>query len=342
MQIVYFDPGERPGWDPVSHMARLAGRLLGVEPLVLGPGQGRPGIARKLASAIPRRRGEESCLLICPNPSALWSLLSVEGWRSRFDGVFAWVIDSFWVEWLPWMVRNGGPIDAFFVTNKEELDVWEARTKRPCHWLPWGTDALDLGAPGADRPVDLLRVGRQPAAWNGDDETREACRRAGLAFEGRPPGSDDASDNERMLMRRFATTKFTLSFSNSVNPTNYTHPTREYVTARWVDALASGACVAGVHPRTETVRDLLWPEGLLEIDAVDRDAGIAMLVEAARRWEPRTAQRNHLLALERLDWRWRFEKLASAMGGSFPVLEAELARLRRTIQERGGPAVSPG
>lgn len=342
MQIVYCDPGERPGWDPVTHMVRLAGRLLGVDPLVLSPRQIHPSPIRKLSSALPRRRGSESCLIICPNPSALWSLLAVDGWRRRFDVVAAWVIDSFWVEWLPWMVRNGGPIDSFFVTNEEELEIWEARTRRPCHWLPWGTDALDLGFLDAERDVDLLRVGRQPPAWTVDEETGLACRKAGLSFAGRPPGSDDPTENERMLMRRFGGARFTLAFSNRVNPTNYTHPTREYVTARWVDALASGASVAGVHPKTETVRDLLWPEGLLEIDPGDRDAGIATLVEAARRWKPADADRNHLLALERLDWRWRLEKLATALGGTYPVLDAELERLRARIRERHARLVPTG
>ena len=330
MQIIYCDPRDRPGWDPVTHMVSLAGKLLSVEPMVLHDAA-RVTTARKLSGLWPRRRGGESCLLVCPNPSSLWHLLAVEDWHRRFDRVLAWVIDSFWIEWLPWLVRRGGPVDGFFVTNLEEVEIWQRKTRRPCHWLPWGTDALDLGSSGRLRPVDLFRVGRQPPAWERDEETSEACFRQGLTFAGRPPIGSDPTENERILMKHFGAAKFTLCFSNLVNPTKATHPTREYVTARWVDALASGATVAGVHPRTETVRELLWPEGLLELDPGDRGAGIATLAEAARRWAPGAAERNHLLALERLDWRWRLETLAASLGGSFPVLDAELARLRGAI-----------
>ena len=342
MQLIYFDQAARPGWDPVTHMVSLAGNLFSVKPVVLPDTAADMSIASKLVGMRPRRRGGESCLLVCPTPSSLWSVLAIEDWHGRFDRVLAWVIDSFWVEWLPWLVRRGGPVDEFFVTNLEEVEVWKRKTRRPCHWLPWGSDVLGMGSHGHDRPVDLFRVGREPSAWERDEETREACRKAGLTFAGRPPIASDPTENERLLMQHFGSAKFALSFSNRVNPTRATHPTREYVTARWVDALASGASVAGVHPRTETVKELLWPEGLLEIDPVDRDAGVAVLAEAVRRWNPLTAERNHLLALERLDWRWRFERLASALGGSFPVLDSEMVRLRRAIEARRGKAVSSG
>ncbi|MGA8890116.1 MAG: hypothetical protein WB493_01015 [Anaeromyxobacteraceae bacterium] len=327
----------------MTHMASLAARLLGRDLTILGLRDWRQrNPFEKLAAGIPRRRGSETCLLICPTPGALWALTGVDGWRRNFGTVAAWVIDSFWIDRIPWLVRRSGPIDTFFVTNMEEIEPWEAATRRPCHWLPWGTDALGLGSAASDRPVDVLRVGRQPPAWDDDGETGEACRSAGITFEGRPPAGGDPAQNMRMLTGRLAQAKFTLAFSNRVNPRAYTHPTREYVTARWVDGLASGATIAGVHPDTETVRNLLWPEGLLDLDPSDRGGGVARIAEAVRRWNPGVARWNNLLALERLDWRWRFERIATTLGGSYPALDSELGRLREAIAERRANLVRAG
>ena len=338
MQIVYCDPGRRTGWDPITWMVRLAGGLFETEPLVLDRAEAVPGLARKLALLAPRRRGQESCLLVCPHPQALWMVLAVEGWRRRFDRIAAWVIDSFWAEEIPWAIRRSEVIDEYFVTNLEEVELWARLTRKPCRWLPWGTDALGLGQGGPARPVDLLRLGRQPDAWERDEETAGACDRHGLTFAGRPPGQEDQGDNERMLMRRLAGTKYVLCFTNRVNQAGYTHPTREYITGRWVDALGGGACVAGVHPRTETVRRLLWPEGLLELGTTDRERGLAAIASAARGWAPEQAALNHRRALERLDWRHRFADLAAALGGPGPRLTAELARLRQAVASPGEAA----
>jgi hypothetical protein len=301
-----------------------------------------PGALAKALSSIPRRRGGETCLLVCPTPPALWMLLQVEGWRHRFDRIVAWVIDSYWLEWMPWLVRRRGPIDAFFVTNREEVELWARKTRRPCHWLPWGTDALGLGSRGRDRPIDLIRVGRQPPQWDRDTATAEACSQLGLTFEGRPPGLEDPTDNMRMLMGRFGRAKFSLCFSNRVNPTNYTHPSREYVTARWLDALAAGSTPTGVHPRSETARALLRPGGVLELGSTERDLGLGAVAEAARTWDPEVAERNNQWALQHLDWRLRFEAIARVLGTQFPALDRELAQLRGAVDgRRQGLAAEP-
>jgi hypothetical protein len=145
---------------------------------------------------------------------------------------------------------------------------------------------------------------------------------------GRPKSFADPADNERGLMQTFGDTKFTLSFSNLVNPTNYTDNTLSYVTARWTDAIASGATVAGVSPESESARRLLWPEALLELDTVDREKGLDLISEAAQQWTAARAAHNWRLALERLDWRWRFERIRQVLAFPAPKLEAELTELR--------------
>jgi hypothetical protein len=334
--VIVYSLASGPGWHPVTHMVRLAAELLEAEVVVL-PGDRRSGLARKLSGLVPRSRGAEPCLLVCAGPPQLSSLLLVEEWRRRFGPVVAWVIDSFWTDWIPWTARFTRHVDRYFVTNEEEVEEWTRRTRTPTGWLPWGTDALRLGSGSAGRPYDLLRFGRQPAPWEDDEATVRACRARGLEFGGRPPTFDDATENERALMETLARSKFTLSFSNRVSPSVQTHPTREYITARWVDALAAGATVAGISPSCRAVESLLWPEALLDLGSTDREAGLAVLTQAVRSWTPERARLNHQRSLERLDWRWSLQAIADALGVTSRPLQADLERLREAIRA-GAPA----
>ena len=98
-----------------------------------------------------------------------------------------------------------------------------------------------------------------------------------------------------------------------------------------MDALASGATVAGVPPVTPVVDSLLWPGALLDLRGTDRKGGLATLENAIRTWTPAQAQLNHRLALERLDWRWRLEVLAKRLGQMPAPLSSELTILRTRI-----------
>lgn len=129
-----------------------------------------------------------------------------------------------------------------------------------------------------------------------------------------------------------ASAKFTLSFSNRVSPAPYTHPTHEYLTARWTDALASGAIVAGVAPRCAATNELLWPEALLDLGTVDRRRGLEIIAEATSAWAPARAQLNYRRGLERFDWRWRFQQLARTVGITSGRLNAEVAELEAAIR----------
>ena len=162
----------------------------------------------------------------------------------------AWVFDSFWTNDVPRFVRFANIFDRIFVTELEDLKRWRKIVQTPVGWLPWGADALGLGSCNSERYLDVLRFGRQPPDWEDDAASKHACERWGLRFQGRPPYFEDASESEFSLMKILSRAKFTLSFSNSVSPSVQTHPHRQYLTARWTDALAAGAIVAGIPPRS--------------------------------------------------------------------------------------------
>ena len=116
--------------------------------------------------------------------------------------------------------------------------------------------------------MDLQRLGRQPATWEDDEKTADDARKLGLRFEGRPSFSGNLIEGQHTLDRAMGRAKFVLAFSNLHSPAEYTHPTREYLTGRWTQALAGGATVAGIAPRCRATRELLWDGALLSLAMV--------------------------------------------------------------------------
>lgn len=334
LEIVYVDP-TGVGYHPVLYMVKLAVELFDATLTILY--RQDLNMLQKAAGLIPRTRTGQPCLLIAPSPASLVHLSQIEGWRTRYGRIVAWVFDSFWVDHIPRFARATDHFDHVFVTEKEDLTTWRETLRGPVTWLPWGADALNLGSDNPDRSIDVFRIGRQPPAWEDDEVSARACAERGLRFQGRPPNHDDAVDNQQALMAIFRQAKFTLSFSNAVSPAGYTHPKRQYITARWTDALASGAVVAGIPPAGESTSDLLWDEALLDLGTVDRTAGADIIAQAVRAWTPDRARINHRRSLERLDWRLRFQELKKALGVSAPRLDAELARLQQRIASSAVP-----
>jgi hypothetical protein len=330
IHVVYPHPGGE-GYLCIFHMARLAAKLLNAELVVVQ--SGNPKLTDKLSGILSlRKRSRGSCLLITTSPGELNSMLLVQNWRKNYGRIVAWVFDSFWTNWIPPWVRASRIFDHVFVTEREDLNTWRKMLLAPVDWLPWGSDVLNLGSSNPGRQLDLVRFGRQPKEWDDDLVTARACQSLGLTFHGRPPSFSDATENERGLMGMLSNTKFALAFSNRANPTIQTHPEREYITGRWTDALASGATVAGIPPRSESVQSLLWPESLLDIGRVDQTEGLKVIASAVREWTPERAQQNYIRSLETFDWRWRFKTLAEALDIHSSDLDAELASLQNVVR----------
>lgn len=237
--VILYNRPLSSGWHPITYMVNLAAELFDAD-LVTQTlrHQDMSSTLRKL-SCFRRPRGIEPCLFICRTPMDLNMVSTIVQWYRRFNRIVVWVIDSFLHETIPWIARLARPYDAFFVTHLEDMQPWTRATRRPVQWLPWGADVLRLGSDNPQRSCDLLRVGRQPASWNDDRRTESLFRDASIRFRGRPPFFDHAGEAQSQLMKHYADTRFTLAFSNSVDSRPYTHQTRQYITGRWSDALAS-------------------------------------------------------------------------------------------------------
>lgn len=328
-RVVYTDPGGR-GWATVALLADLLAHCLDAE-LVTTSTRPRLDRVRRAAGQAPRRRGSGTCVVIAPQPAHLGSLLDAVYLFRGYDRVVGWVIDSFLDDRIPRMAQHRGHYDQLFVTDLELVETWASRTGTATAWLPFGSDVLDQPPLPDERPVDLLRVGRQPEQWDDNDVARRAAAELGLAFSAGPPLEPDPRTNQAALMAAMRGAKLTLSFTNLVSPAVYTHPTRDYVTGRWTDALASGAGVAGVPPRCGAGQHLLWDEALVRLPGTDLDRGLEVIAAAVSAWRPEHATRIHLQALRTLDWRLRFKTLVDSIDLAAPRLDDELARLEARV-----------
>jgi hypothetical protein len=332
MLIVNCVPEDR-GWTPIQYMVTKAALMLEAE--VIAMDHRMPSRLTQALSILNRRNqhaGEELCLMVCAGPGDLLKILQVADWRKRFKFIAAWIIDSFWTTHISSILRFANPFDQFFVTSIEDVGLWKEITGVPTSWLPWGADVLGWGRMVAERPWDLTRVGRQPPEWEDDAQTLQDAHGLGIRFRGRPPGAGLTTlENQRCLTDAYGDSKYILAFSNSVNPEIYTHPTRQYLTGRWVDSLGCGATVAGIRPRSETADELLWPGATLEFPSVRRHEGLEMLAEVLASWNPGIAANHYHMALQKLDWRWRFEMLATSFRISPATLAKELGLLKDKI-----------
>jgi len=333
LQIVYrIPPG--PGWHPVTYMARLAAELFDAQLNVVPQGQVAGKLAKLRASLLQRGRGgKETCLVIAATPRDLLAFMLEPGWGSRFGKVVGWCIDSFWTSEIPKLLNSAKFYDAIFVTTAPDVAEWEKATGAKSGCLPWGSDVLRFGSPGGEREIDLLRIGRQPGEWDDDKGNAAACESRRLRYQGRTPIVDDPVESYRANMQLYGRSKFLLAFSNAANPTHYTHPTRQYLTARWTDALASGVTVAGILPQSPEIQKMLWPEATVELGTIEREPGLAKIAEAVAAWSPAQAVHNYKMALARLDWRWRLAEIAKVLGEPAPKLMAEIEQIKARLND---------
>lgn len=312
LDILYIRPGGS-GWGPVSDLARLAtevlqGRLMEMDDT------GRPSFLRRGAVMLPRgpRPKGRRLLVIAGNPAALAFAAHRRLWAPGYESTAAWVIDSFWTDRIAGIAKHRPHFDHMFITDPDLVDEWTRLSGRPVSVLPWGADTLAFPPATAERHVVLLRLGRQPEAWSEDATTAAEARERGLTFAGRPRQSTDPGENQAIVRKALADSKLVLAFSNRVSAEAYTHPTREYLTGRWMDALAAGCLVAGVAPASSS--ELLWPEATMEISPTDRDAAWPEIARAAADWTPECAVRQQARARSTVDWRWRLRDLCRTLG----------------------------
>lgn len=328
------------GWGPIERLSTLAADVFSA-PLITVPA--RKSVSRFFwaKAGVPRSKGKDSgksALLIVGVPGQLFALLEDPLWLGRYEQVSVWVIDSFWNERIPKAVRGTKRIDWIWVTDSNDVPDWQSHFGNRVGVLPWGTDALGITTEysATSKRIDLLRVGRQPLEYDDDALTLETASRLGIRFEGRPSFGTDEAESQRNLYRALATAKSVLAFSNLLDGSTYTHPTKEYVTGRWLDALASGAAIGGVFPSTETAMSLVPESGRFAVNPQDRGRGLGEVKSWLQDWNEEKASVLRKHALAHLDWRHRLASIDAHFSIGSRQLNEELQQLGEISSRLGG------
>lgn len=327
--IIRWSPRRKVGWAPILHLVALSQQLLGAElqEIEMTRRTRMRLMHRRLFR--PSRSGDDIALYLVNSPKEIAAVVAHPGFDDRAALRVLWIVDSFWTDRVPEELMSN--FDLVIYMQEADTAYYDRVSNGRALFIGWGADVLGLGSGREVRPIDILRVGRQPLSWEDDRLSAEAARAHGLTFHGRPPEGISYAE----LMGYYAQARFVIAFSNVVAPAPYNHPTKAYFTGRWTDALANGAVVAGIAPHQDIgIAARLWDGALLEFDGVDLERNLAVLEEAAARWHPDIARRNHLNALMRLDWRWGLKRLADRLDLPCPALDRDLDRLR----ERAGQA----
>ena len=315
------------GWAPVTTMARLLATYWSAELRVFTPQRPYGRLLQGL-SLLPRLRGSRPPLLIiAAHPGMLLSLVRPSLFAGRYSRIGAWIIDSFWDHLIPRFARATGHLDHVWITDGELVDTYSSRLRAPVDWAPWGADVLgQMSRSARERPVDVLRLGRQPATWADDAVNQRWAVREDLTYQGRFPAPASPEANHRAVLDQLLRTKVVLASSNLADEETYTHPTREYVTARFTDAAACGALIVGRLPRVQAMQVI--PEiSRVDVDMTDRGESEETVRAAVTTWTPDLSAQIRREALRSTDWRWRFHDISRTLGIATPTLDRDLAQI---------------
>ncbi|MDO5750309.1 MAG: glycosyltransferase [Rothia sp. (in: high G+C Gram-positive bacteria)] len=327
VDIIVGVPGG-PGWYPVHEMAQMLGRYTGQAPIHIDPRASLKSLP-KILGRLPRiRGGNRSAIVIASDPGQLYAIAQLPYALKRYKAIYGWVIDSFWDDRIPAIALNN-TYTTIYVADKDDLPDWQARGVKNLGVLPWGTDVWSSYSENLyiSKPVDIVRVGRQPEVYDNDQNSAQLAAERDMSFMGRPPFGESDEQSAQNLSQAYSNAKYLLAFSTKVSPQKYTHPTKEYITGRWTDALAHGIIVAGQVPATTTSRELLWDGATIEIDPFNAETGMDTLAEHVSRWNEEKARYNMRMALAKLDWRHRFKVLLDNAGISSESLEKDLREM---------------
>lgn len=317
---------EGRGWGPIHHLVGLTAELLEA-PLHRIPDPGGLSRATRLKGMAPRiRRRGTSLVVIVSRPSQLGLLPELTGAFTGYDSVVGWVIDSFWTDEIPRITKSAlSPYDQLFITDLDLVEHWQSVVRAPVTGLPWGADVL--GARQAPRIVDLQRMGRQPEAWDDDTANAGQAEQRGLRYAGRPAFGGSPAEEYDSVRQSLAQTRAVLAFSNRVAPGSYTHPTRDYLTGRWTDALAHGCVVAGQTPQSRAAVDLIPAEAVIDLPTDDVAQGMELIAARLQEAPDDLADQIRRTAARTLDWRHRIQVVAERLGVHTETLSRALSDL---------------
>lgn len=327
------------GWAPVWQMAKLLHTYTDGNFVVIDPAFSQKNTT-KFLGLFPRikRSNDKSCIVIVSDPGISNSILKIPEIFYKYKNIYLWVIDSFWSDRIPRIVKKGKLFDRCFVMDEEDLLDWSKQVSTPLGVMPWGVDVLGIDpASLLSKENDVVRAGRQPDAWSNNDINVKYFSEISLSYVGNPKSSGGKYNSEKTLEKVLESSKFFLAFNNLVSPANYTHPIKTYLTSRWVKGISYGALMLGAVPVSATAKKLIPDWGHVEISPTAQDDARATILRAYKEWDSSIPIKLHAHACRNLDWRYRFAQIFSDIGFKSEALEHDLKLLKQRAERLESP-----
>jgi hypothetical protein len=221
---------------------------------------------RRIARPVqPPRGGYDLCFFPIFEPSEVAGLKYVAG-LERCRRVIVYVFDS----WLGRLGRRPGRarlwerVDEVIVSFPWAVDAYARATGKPVRYLPQAIDPQRFRPDLAERPIDVLSLGRRVEAVHRG--LKEIAQRNDLWYhfsDTRSASAIDLGDSQRLVGELSRRARVQVCWP--VEVTHRQEPRRGYragdpspITARWFEAAASASVVVGAKP-TDAEFDRLFP-----------------------------------------------------------------------------------
>ncbi len=274
----------------------------------------------------PRSAGNLVRLYMANRPSELSAAIADPDFDKPAKFRIAWIFESFWTDEIPKLCLSA--FDLIILTQSSDVPMYREAGARDILVLPWGADVLRLGAGNSHRPVDGIALGDQPKNLLPEAEFKKEAVDLGIRYANAPSAELTVPQYFGVL----SGTKYVTLFSNLVSQRGGGHPTKEYFTGLWANALASGASIIGIAPHSDrSFSDMLWEGAVIDVGSPDRDKFQSELRRAIANWSKDQPRRNYLRSLERLDWRWRIKTLCEHLATDADALKSQIDEIQEFI-----------
>lgn len=294
-------------------------------------GRLRKGRYRKIEQST--EEGADLLIVVAMGPPALRMLNAIPRWRKRYGQVVAYVPDIYPPSEKMLDLGIVRDLDALFISYSQMVERVAALTPTPIYLLQQAADVLGGLPTRAEKPIGITAFGRQPVGltaaiaqqFTEPDSPSLAWWSPGTYPYSRTPELDRAG-----FLNMLRASQLTLCYRfEDTNPQQYRGVSP--FTARWFEAAAAGAAVAGSAPSCPEADS---PESiqtiLLSTDPLEAVSEIKVLLDSEVPRE--VAQQNLALAAKHHDWRHRIASILTTIGSGIPSqLEKEILELRSCV-----------
>lgn len=273
--------------------------------------------------------GADLLIVVAMGPPALRMLNAIPRWRKRYGQVVAYIPDIYPPSEKMLDLGIVRELDALFIGYSEMVDRVAALAPTPVYHLQQAADVLGALPLRAEKPIGVTAFGRQPAGLTAAIAQRFTEPNSPyLAWwsPGTYPYSRTPELDRAGFLNMLRASQLTLCYRfEDTNPQQYRGVSP--FTARWFEAAAAGAAVAGSAPSCPEADS---PESiqtiLLSTDPLEAVSEIQALLDSGVPQE--IAQLNLSLAAKHHDWRHRLVEILAVLGfGPPPILVSKLRQL---------------